>query len=75
MSALKSLFKPDSNKRTSDTLIELAVPTIYNLLSATGTNSPICVDQLEVQEGLIMSTRDDWTRHLGQDRMDITGLG
>ena len=69
------MFEPDSNYRTSGTLIELAVPTIYNLLSATGTNPLICVDQPEVQEGLSMSTRDDWTGHLGQDWMDRTGLG
>ena len=75
ISALRSLFEPDSKKSTSDTFIEVAVPTIYNLLSTTGTNPLICVDQLVVQEGLSMSTRDDWTGHLGQDwdRMDQPG--
>ena len=75
ISAMKSLFEPDSKKSTSETLIELAVPTIYNLLSAPGTNPPICVDQLEVQEGLSVSTRSDWAGYLSQDWKGKTGLG
>ena len=71
ITALKCLFEPDS--KTSE-LIELAVPTISTNLCTTGTNPPFCVSQLEVAEGLSMSTRNDWTGYLGQDWTSRTGL-
>ena len=75
ISPLKSLFEPDSSKKTSDTLIELAVPTITNLSSAPGTNPPICVDQIEVRRGLSMSIEEAWTGHRYQDWLQRTWLG
>ena len=75
MLALRSMFELDSSKRTADTFIELAVPTKINLLSASGTNPPIFVEQPWVRRGLSMSKHEAWAGHDDQHWLHRTGLG